>query len=57
MAKDDEGYMGTDAKETLNVLKGLIANGKEANLREASVSFFQTHMNADSTQVSLRVRF
>lgn len=56
MAKDEK-YISSDGLEVLNVLRGVIEAGKQADLREASASFYQTHMNADSTQVDLRVRF
>ena len=54
--KAAEPYMSSDAKEVLNVLRGAIDSAKHAGVREVNVNFYQTHMNAGSTEVALKVR-
>lgn len=56
MMRDDENYMGADAKEVLNVLRGAIKSAKDDGVRELSVGYFQTHMNDSSTEVKIRVK-
>jgi hypothetical protein len=45
-----------DAKEVLNVTRNLALEMEENSIREVSVAFFQTHMNAESTEVRIKIK-